>query len=509
MRIDNVKLKLEESEEKLKEIAAKKVRNFRYFKIVKKSLDARDKTNIHWVYSLEVSKNAPIEQPKIYPQVKRQPDRVVVVGCGPAGLFCAIRLIRSGVRPLIVERGGTVEERVQKNQTFYTKHILDEDCNIQFGEGGAGTFSDGKLNTQTHDSHNRDVLEIFSEFGAPQEVTYLNKPHIGSDNLRRVVVNMRNYILSSGGEIYFHCRFEGVRLREGCLSSVLLRDLKTDTSFEEKASDVVLAIGHSSRDTFQRLHALGLAMQSREFAVGVRIEHLQEKINFAQYSIKHTSLPVADYKLVSHAGERTAFTFCMCPGGYVVPASSEIGSVVTNGMSNYSRDGSNANSALLVQVRREYFDRGDVLDGVRFQRGLEKNAFAIAGSSYAAPVQRVEDFFANRESCSFGEVLPTYAAGTAFCDLNKLLPEYICSSMKSALLDMDRRLKGFSCADALMTAPETRFSSPVRILRGDGMESVTVKGVYPCGEGCGYSGGITSSAADGIRVAEAIIEKYC
>lgn len=509
MRIDNVKLKIGESEEKLKEIAAKKVRNFKYLRIVRKSLDARDKTNIHWVYSLEVSKEPFKQNSKTYPRVKREPDRAIVVGSGPAGLFCALRLLRGGIRPLIVERGGTVEERVIKNETFIAEKVLDENCNIQFGEGGAGTFSDGKLNTQTHDPRNQEVLQIFAEFGAPKEITYLNKPHIGSDNLRRIVANIRKYILANGGEFFFHTLFEGIKQRDGRVYAVLLRDLKTNTLFEEKASDVVLAIGHSSRDTFERLHSAGFMMQAREFAVGVRIEHLQQKINFAQYSVRHTLLPPADYKLVSHAGERTAFTFCMCPGGYVVPASSEEETVVTNGMSNYARDGVNANSALLVQVRREDFDRGNVLDGMRFQRELEKKAFFAAGSTYAAPIQRVEDFLCKRVSRSFGEVLPTYGAGTAFCDLHELFPSYISSSMQSALLDMDKRLKGFSDADALMTAPETRFSSPVRILRGEDLESVSLKGVYPCGEGCGYSGGITSSAADGMRVAECICAKYC
>ena len=507
MRIDHVKLGLDESEEKLKDIAARKLRGAKYVRILKKSLDARDKNNIHWVYSLEASKEKFPAEKRVYPQIRRGPEQVIIVGSGPAGLFCAIRLLRGGIRPLLVERGGTVEERAEKNALFFSSHVLDEDCNIQFGEGGAGTFSDGKLNTQTHDVRNREVLEIFTEFGAPPEIMYLNKPHIGSDNLRRVVAAMRNYILSNGGKIYFRCRFEGIRMREGKTVGAVLRDLKTDTVFEESASDVVLAIGHSSRDTFERLYRDGFPMQAREFAVGVRIEHLQEKINIAQYSVRHKSLPVADYKLVSHA-ERTVFTFCMCPGGFVVPSSSERGGVVTNGMSNYARDGVNANSALLVQVRREDFDKGGVLDGMRYQRELEKKAFLAAGGTYAAPVQRVEDFLARRVSRAFGDVLPTYAAGTSFYDLNALFPEKITLSLQAALGDMGRRLKGFDDADALMTAPETRFSSPVRILRGEDLESPACRGVYPCGEGCGYSGGITSSAADGLRVAERICEKY-
>lgn len=508
MRIDNIKIKPEESEEKLNEIAAKKLRAFPYIKILKKSLDARDKSDIHWVYSVEADRRPILDAVKTYPRITRNPRKAVVVGSGPAGLFCAIRLVRRGIKPLIVERGGTVDERVLQNEKFFQGGLLDADCNVQFGEGGAGTFSDGKLNTQTRSPLNREVLEIFREFGAPEEVLYLNKPHIGSDRLRGVVKKMREYLLQNGGEFMFHCRFEDLTEKGGALHSVILRDLKTGETFEKEASDLVLAIGHSSRDTFEALRNKGFAMQSREFAIGVRIEHLQEKINFAQYNAAHNLLPPADYKLVSHAGERTAFTFCMCPGGYVMPAASEIGGVVTNGMSDYARDGANANSALLVQIKRQDFDHGDVLDGVYYQRKIEQEAFAAGGRTYAAPVQRAEDFLAERPTKSFGEVLPTYSAGTAFADLNLLFPRYISESLKAAIRDMDRRLCGFASPDAILTGAETRFSSPVRILRDENCESLTMKGVYPCGEGCGYSGGITSSAADGLRVADCLCEKY-
>lgn len=508
MKIDNIKLKIGEDEKKLYDVASRKLRAPAHIKILKKSLDARDKSDIRWVYSIEADKKPIQEAEKEYPQVRRQPRRVIVVGSGPAGLFCAIRLIRSGIRPLIVERGGTVEERAAQNDRFFRERILDFDCNVQFGEGGAGTFSDGKLNTQTKDARNRDVLETFVRFGAPAEVAYLNKPHIGSDRLRTVLKNIRKYICGHGGEFAFHTRLEDVVLREGVLRSVMLKNVKTGETYEEEASEVVLAIGHSSRDTFSMLERRGFAMQAREFAVGVRIEHLQEKIGFAQYSVTHKLLPPADYKLVSHAGGRTAFTFCMCPGGYVMPAASEEGGVVTNGMSDYARDGRNANSALLVQIKRSDFDCGNVLDGVEFQRKIERAAYAAGGYSYAAPVQRLEDFFAGRESRAFGEVLPTYAAGTAMFDLNRLLPPYVSEAMKAGVADMDRRLHGFASPDALLTGAETRFSSPVRILRNEHCESVSAAGVYPCGEGCGYSGGITSSAADGILVAEKICEKY-
>lgn len=508
MKIDNIKLRLGESEKKLLDIASRRLHAAAHIKILKKSLDARDKGNIHWVYSIEADKKPIEEKQKQYPQVQKQPRRVVVVGSGPAGLFCAIRLSLAGIRPLLVERGGSVEERAAQNDRFFKEHVLDPDCNVQFGEGGAGTFSDGKLNTQTKDPRNREVLETFVRFGAPAEIAYLNKPHIGSDRLRTVLRNIRTFLCERGGEFLFHTRLEDIIVRDGVLHSVLLKNVQTGEMREEEASEVVLAIGHSSRDTFSMLERRGFAMTPREFAVGVRIEHLQEKIDFAQYSVSHSSLPPADYKLVSHAGERTAFTFCMCPGGYVMPAASEEGGVVTNGMSDYARDGLNANSALLVQIRREDFDRGGVLDGVEFQRKIERAAFAAGGGTYVAPVQRLEDFLGGKASSSFGEVLPTYAAGTAMFDLNRLFPSCVSESMKVGVLDMDRRLRGFASPDALLTGAETRFSSPVRILRNERCESVSAAGVYPCGEGCGYSGGITSSAADGILVAEKICEKY-
>ena len=503
-----VKLKPGESEERLFKIAAQKVPGCKYVRILKKSLDARNKADIRWLYSVEAERSAPPKEEKKIPQVTRQPRRVVVVGSGPAGLFCALRLLRGGIRPVLVERGGTVEERVLSYEHFFKSKVLDEECNIQFGEGGAGTFSDGKLNTQTKDPRNRDVLETFARFGAPEEILWLNKPHMGSDILRKVVVSMRKYILEQGGQVLFHTRFEGVTVSGGELREVRLRNLQSGEEYALPASEVVLAVGHSSRDTFRRLRDAGFAMQAREFAVGVRIEHLQEKISYAQYSAAHTLLPPADYKLISHASDRNVFTFCMCPGGVVVPASSEAGGVVTNGMSNYARDEKNANSALLVQIRLSDFDSSDILGGVEFQRKIERAAYELGGRTYAAPVQRAEDFLKKRASVRMGEVVPSYAAGTVPEDLDKIFPSYVSDALRAAIMDMDRRLKGFAHPDAVLTGAETRFSSPVRILRGENGESVNFGGVYPCGEGCGYSGGITSSAADGIRTAELICEKY-
>ena len=511
MKIDNLKIGVDEGEPQLKKLIEKHLKSkCGYYKILKKSLDARDKNNIKWVYSVDAYQHKPAVSANPLARVKKPPEHMLVVGTGPAGLFCAIRLLDRGIPPILIERGGCVFERTEKNERFFGKRILDENCNVQFGEGGAGTFSDGKLYTQTNSPLNKEVLETFARFGAPEEILYLNKPHIGSDRLRDVVVNMRTYILENGGKVLFNTLLTDIVPDAGGerVRAVKCRDLSAAQEYELPADGVVLAIGHSSRDTFEMLKKRGYCMEQRDFAVGVRIEHLQQKIGASQYGNAYKKLPAADYKLVSHASERTAFTFCMCPGGYVMPAASEEGGVVTNGMSNYARDGRNANSALLVQIYKKDYDRGDVLDGVRFQRDIERKAYTLGGESYAAPVQRFADFVAGRASRGAGEVLPTYSAGVTFTDLNLLFPVYISNTLKNAVFDMEKRLRGFADGDALLTGAETRFSSPVRIVRGEGFESVGMRGVYPCGEGCGYSGGITSSAADGLRVAEKIVEKY-
>ncbi len=515
--INDIKLPIGRDEGELIKIAEKKLGGkAAYFAIKKKSLDARDKNNIRYIYSVECATQAPVAEKRVFEQLpknKTPKEKVLVVGSGPAGLFAALRLLDHGILPVVIERGAPVEERAQKIDAFFTTRVLDTETNIQFGEGGAGTFSDGKLNTQTHSPLNREVLELFVRFGAPKEITYLSKPHVGSDNLKNVVKNMREYIRAQGGEVRFHTRLEDLHIQEGKLRAVTLRALNADTvpSFTEilPVSAVILAVGHSARDTFATLEKRGVPMRAKDFAVGVRIEHLQSKIGYAQYGKAHTLLPAAEYKLVSHASERAAFTFCMCPGGYVMPSASEEGGVVTNGMSNYARDGENANSALIAQVTRADFGEDSPLAGVRFQRRLEQAAFRIGGGGYAAPVQRVEDFLQGKISSRFGEVRPTYAAGTAFADLGEGLPAPVTAALRGAILDMDRRLKGFAHPDALLTGVETRTSSPVRIERGEDMQSVGVQGLYPCGEGAGYAGGITSSAADGLRVAESVFASFC
>lgn len=509
--LSDIKLPLGKPESELVKLASKKLgKQPAYFAIRKKSLDARDKNNIRFIYTIEFSAEKQENTPIVYerlPSNKQPKSDVVVVGSGPAGLFCALRLLDHGVAPILIERGAPVEEREKDLQIFFTEKRLQENSNVQFGEGGAGTFSDGKLNTQTHSALNREVLEIFVRYGAPKEILWLQKPHIGSDNLKKVVKNMREDILSRGGKVLFHTRLTDITVQDGRLTAVTI----STPSGEQKmpVSALVLAIGHSARDTFARLHSRGVCMRQKDFAVGVRIEHLQSDIGFAQYGKAYTQLPAADYKLVSHATERAAFTFCMCPGGFVMPAASEEGGVVTNGMSNYARDEKNANSALIAQVTRADFDSDSPLAGVEFQRKLERAAFLAGGGKYVAPIQRVGDFLQNRTSDRFGGVLPSYAAGTAFADLSAVLPAPIVTTLQAAITDMDRRLKGFASPDALLTAVETRTSSPLRIERDESMQSVNVKCLYPCGEGAGYAGGITSSAADGLRVANALFGELC
>lgn len=506
----DIKLPVTATEQELLAIAKKKLgAQPQYFAIRKKSLDARDKNNLRYVYTVECSAKPYHEKPVVLERLAKEKtpkERVLVVGSGPAGLFCAIRLLERGISPLVIERGAAVEEREQSIERFFTTRILDTQSNVQFGEGGAGTFSDGKLNTQTHSPLNREVLKLFVRFGAPEEILWLSKPHIGSDNLKKVVKNMREYIKNNGGEVRFHTRLEDIRVRDGKLCEAVLVGENGEEILPVSAA--VLAVGHSARDTFEKLLSRGVTMRAKDFAVGVRIEHRQERIGLAQYGKSHTLLPAADYKLVSHASERAAFTFCMCPGGFVMPSSSEEGGVVTNGMSNYARDGENANSALIAAVTTADFADDSPLAGVEFQRKIERAAFLAGGGNYAAPVQRVEDFLQDKVSSRFGEVLPTYAAGTAFADIRAVLPEPIISTLKNAILDMDRRLKGFASPDALLTAVESRTSSPIRIERGEDLQSVTVQSLYPCGEGAGYAGGITSSAADGLRVAEAIFTRF-
>ena len=469
----------------------KKVKTFR---ILKKSLDARKKGNIREVYSVLISEESETLPETTFPHVGERAYRPIVVGFGPAGLFSAYVLALAGTRPIVLERGASIEKRIKKVDALWQRGELDPHTNAEYGEGGAGAFSDGKLNSGIKERElSRFVLETFVKFGAPEEILYLNKPHIGTDRLRETIRRMREEILRLGGEVRFETQVTDLKQEGGAIRVFADEEYLTDC--------VILAIGHSARDTYEMLLSRGYAMESKPFAMGVRIEQLQREIDRAMYGDPvDPNLPPADYKVVEHTAAGGVYSFCMCPGGFVVSASSEEGGVVTNGMSYHARDGKNANAALLVGVDQSDFGDG-VLDGVSYQRALERKAFLAAGGGYLAPCQRVGDFLKGRKGTLDGRVQPTYLPGVTPCDLNEILPEKIGAALRQALPRFDQRIKGFAAQDNLLTGVETRSSSPVRVIRGEDGKSLTHPCVYPCGEGCGYAGGIMSAAVDGIKTA--------
>lgn len=469
-------------------------------RILKQSLDARHKNDIRYIYTVAFGKND--EPGYTLPSVGRtSPLRPVVVGLGPAGLFSAWTLAKAGLKPIIIERGQPVEQRAADVETFWKTGVLKEDSNVQFGEGGAGTFSDGKLTTGTKNLRHGYILDTFVHHGAAEEIRYLQKPHIGTDVLRQVVVSMRQELLEMGCEIRFGTRLDGLELHDSRLTGVILSDgehMETDTC--------VLAPGHSARDTFLMLWENGVDMEQKPFAIGVRVEHEQKLISAAQFGEAYPHLPASDYKLVCHAPNgRSAFSFCVCPGGEIVAAASEQGHLVTNGMSHSARDGKYINGGLLVGVQPSDFSEGHhPLAGVAFQRYWEKKAFLAGGEGFHAPAQSVGGLMAG-----IPFALPrssTYRPGVVSAELGDVLPAFVNDTLRFALKDFDRKIKGFGAEDTLLVGVETRSSSPVRLLRGENYQSTTIAGLYPTGEGAGYAGGIMSAATDGIMVAEEIIK---
>ena len=526
IRINEIKLSLDDGEELLKPRAAKALKiNEKYIKslsIFKKSVDARRKDDVHFTYSVDVeialdeaqivakckSNKVQLVKPYTYemPVNNRASQfRPIVVGFGPAGMLAGIILAEAGLRPIILERGKDIDARQRDVNTFWTKAKLDEESNVQFGEGGAGTFSDGKLTTGIKSPFIRKVLQELYEAGAPEEILYSSKPHIGTDRLAIVVKNIRKKIERLGGEVRLECKLEKLLVANGFVHGV--HYTHRGEGYDIETDSVIMAIGHSARDTVEMLYHMGVEIIQKPFSVGARIEHPQRLINKAQYGkfADHPKLGAADYKLSCHGlHERGAYTFCMCPGGTVVAAASEKEGVIVNGMSSLARDGQNANSALLVGIEPKDFPSEHPLAGIYYQREIEHKAFELAGGNYKAPAQLVGDFLQNQESTVLGDVEPTYPIGVTLTDLGKCLPEKVKHTMQSAIVEMDKKLNGFKLYDAVLTAPETRSSSSVRIVRDEFLQC-NISGVYPCGEGAGYAGGIVSAAVDGIKCAHAVL----
>ena len=527
IKLRQCRLSVRHSEEDLKKKAASCLRirpeEIRQIRILKQSMDARKKDALLFVYELAVDvtnekevlkknrKNADVEP--FHEDVYRfscenagSAQRPVIVGLGPCGLFAAYLLALHGFAPIVIERGASVEERARIIEGFWNGESLDPETNVSFGEGGAGAFSDGKLNTLIKDKEHRGhyVLQTFVDFGADPEILYLAKPHIGTDRLRGVVAGMHRKIEELGGEIRTHCRMDKLLVKDSRIEGLVYTDLRSQETVTLKSDHVILAIGHSARDTFTELLQEGVPMEAKPFAVGVRIQHSQDWLDKLQYGDASEFLPPADYKVTARASDgRGVFSFCMCPGGYVVNASSEPKRLVVNGMSYHDRAGANCNSAIVVSVNPEDFEGTDVLRGMHFQRRLEEKAYE-AGHG-AVPIERWRDFYptANDDLHRLTEedLTPQIKGAYEWADLTQVLPEFLSRAIKEGILAFDRKMPGFAAGDAILAAIESRTSSPVRIPRDETLQS-SIRGLYPCGEGAGYAGGIMSAAIDGMRIAE-------
>ena len=525
IRVSNIKIYEDISDEEVFKLVLKKYKmlkeNVNEWHISKKSIDARKKNDVHYSYSIDIdiknedkflkdkniSRLKSTKSPELQLNMNKS-IKPVIIGAGPAGLFAALTFVQNGYKPIIVEQGESVEKRKKSVDLFINTGILNTNSNVQFGEGGAGTFSDGKLTSGISSPYCKKVLKEFVNFGAPEQILYLTKPHIGTDNLVNIIKNMRKYIISCGGQFLFNTKFIDFEAVNNNISKISVLHLDNNCIETIDTNVLILAIGHSSRDTFKKIYEKGLLLEPKNFSVGVRIEHLQSEINKAQYgTITKLDLPPADYKLAYHSiSGRSCYTFCMCPGGVVMPSSSEQNTIVTNGMSYFARDGENANSAVLVNVMPSDFSTSSPLAGIDFQKNLEEKAFILGGSNYFAPVQRFEDFDNNVKSEFIGSVKPSYKPGFTLSNLNDIMPDFVSSTLKEGIKYFDTKLHGFANPDSILTGMETRSSSPVRILRDENLVS-NINGIYPCGEGAGYAGGIMSAAVDGIKCAIAAIEK--
>ena len=526
LRLEGIKLPPEAGVEQLKRKAAAVLRcreeDIVAVQVLRRAIDARDGLRFVYTAAVEVKDEARLLKrcrdthvsrytPEVYTlpgPVKGSDLPTVVVGMGPAGLFAALVLAKCGVKPIVLERGRCVEQRQQDVRRFWESGILNTESNVQFGEGGAGAFSDGKLNTGTRDVRHRWIMERLVEYGAPEDILWDAKPHVGTDRLRIVLRNLRRELLALGADLRFGHKLADITVKDGCLTGLTVET--EEGSYMLPCRHALLALGHSARDTVEMLYGAGVAMTAKPFAVGVRIEHRQEDMDAAQYKqyAGHPCLPPSTYKLSCHLENgRSAFSFCVCPGGQVVAAASETGRVVTNGMSEYARDQENINGALLINVTPEdYGGQTDPLAGIRFQRQMEAAAYALGGGDYRAPCQRVEDFLLHRPTAAAGRVWPSYRPGVTYTDLHRCLPPFVAEAMEQALPLLERKIRGYAAPDALLTAVESRSSSPVRIGRNE-MYQCNIRGLYPCGEGAGYAGGILSAAADGMRCAEQRIKE--